>query len=210
MDLRYLSGSALQSHDGYRWGSSSATSVTFAVGETSKTVSYRIDADAVPEADETIVLEAYGVSGAAVFAGNAQVLRSESWILDDDGGSNKRALFVSDPEVIEGDGGTRRRGVRDQPVPPGDQRVHHRLPHRGRHGARRGGLYRDERQADLLRGPVDRLRPGSGDWRPRRRRGGELPSGHRRACGGVRGHHGHRGDPGRRRRAPEPACPPCR
>ena len=105
VDLRYLSGSALQSQDAYRW--SSPASVTFAVGETSKQVSYRIDADAVPEADETIVLEAYGVSGAAVLAGNARVLRSESWILDDDGGSNKRALFVSNPDVVEGDGGAR-------------------------------------------------------------------------------------------------------
>ena len=85
----------------------SPTSVTFAVGETSKSVRYRLISDAVPEADETIVLEAYGVSGAAVLAGNANVLRSSAWILDDDGAGNKRALFVSNPVILEGDGGSR-------------------------------------------------------------------------------------------------------
>ena len=104
VNLRYLSGSALEAVDGYRWGSSSPTSVTFAVGETSKQVRYRIDADAVPEADETIVLEAYEVSGAAVLAGDARVLRSESWILDDDGGSTKLALYAANPIVNEAAG----------------------------------------------------------------------------------------------------------
>ena len=38
---------------------------------------YRLISDAVPEADETIVLEAYDVSGPGVaLAGNANVLRS--------------------------------------------------------------------------------------------------------------------------------------
>ena len=99
VNLRYLSGSGQTEVDG--WDTYSPTSVTFAVGETSKSVRYRLISDAVPEADETIVLEAYDVSGAAVLAGNANVLRSAAWILDDDGGNNKRALYGAGPVLSE-------------------------------------------------------------------------------------------------------------
>ena len=108
VDLRYLSGSALQSQTAIGGASPRHLRHLRRRRDLENRSRYRIDADAVPEADETIVLEAYGVSGPGVtLAGNARVLRSESWILDDDGGSNKRALFVSNPDVVEGDGGTR-------------------------------------------------------------------------------------------------------
>ena len=102
VDYRFLSGTGQAGDDAYFWNSGS--SVTFAAGETSKTVFYRVDADFSAEPDETIVLEAFSAEG-AVLADGAPVLRSTGWILDDDGADNKLALYVSRPLLIEGDAG---------------------------------------------------------------------------------------------------------
>ncbi|WP_245731166.1 Calx-beta domain-containing protein [Rubrimonas cliftonensis] len=79
-------------------------SVTFAPGETSKTVSYAISGDSVDEVDEAVVLEVFSASNAAL-AGGAPALRSTGWILDDDGTGNNLALYVSRPLLVEGDAG---------------------------------------------------------------------------------------------------------
>ncbi|ETX26515.1 Calx-beta domain-containing protein, partial [Roseivivax isoporae] len=100
---RFLSGTGQVGSDAYAYFS--GDEVTFAEGETSKTVSFRIDGDDVNEPDESIVLEAFSVEGATM-AGGAPVLRSTGWILDDDGGSTP-SVFVSRPIVVEGDNGTR-------------------------------------------------------------------------------------------------------
>ena len=104
VEYRFLSGTAQAGSDAYSFNS--GTSVTFAAGETSKTVLYRVDADSIDEPDETIILEAFSAQGAAL-AGSGPVLRSTGWILDDDGTGNNLALYVSRPLVVEGDGGTR-------------------------------------------------------------------------------------------------------
>ena len=49
--LRYLSGTATADSDAYASGN--PEHATFAAGESSKTVRYRIDADSVAETDET-------------------------------------------------------------------------------------------------------------------------------------------------------------
>ena len=61
IDLRYLSGTGIAGADAYASGS--AERIRFDAGESSKTVRFRIDADNVAEADETIVLEAFNVEG---------------------------------------------------------------------------------------------------------------------------------------------------
>lgn len=101
---RFLSGTGQAEDDAY--GYFSGTSVTFAPGETSRQVFYRIDADSAPEPDESIVLEVFEVTGGAL-AGNAPVLRETAWILDDDGSDEKLAVFASNPVLVEGDGGSR-------------------------------------------------------------------------------------------------------
>ncbi|MBO9406206.1 tandem-95 repeat protein [Shimia sp. R9_1] len=109
VDFRLLAGTGGVGSSGSSTGQTDAygsleNTLTFAPGETSKTISYRIDADAVDETDEAVVLELFDPSGAA-FAGDAPVIRTTGWILDDDGTGNNLALFVSRPVVLEGDSG---------------------------------------------------------------------------------------------------------
>ncbi len=103
---RLLSGTGQAGSDAYDFNS--GNSVTFAAGETSQTVRFRVDADEMNEPDEAMVLEAFAVSGAAL-AGGAPVLRATGWILDDDGGDTP-SLFVSRPLLVEGDDGTQTAG----------------------------------------------------------------------------------------------------
>ncbi|WP_299682839.1 Calx-beta domain-containing protein, partial [uncultured Roseobacter sp.] len=64
VEYRFLSGTAQAGSDAYSFNS--GTSVTFAAGETSKTVFYRVDADSIDETDETIVFEAFSAQGAVL------------------------------------------------------------------------------------------------------------------------------------------------
>lgn len=105
VSYRLLSGTAQAGADVYSYGS--GTAVTFAAGETSKTISFRVDADSDFEPDEAVVLEVYNPTGTGRLAGNASVLRSTGWVLDDDGGSGTPSLFVSRPILTEGDSGSR-------------------------------------------------------------------------------------------------------
>lgn len=87
-------------------GTDTATTSTsytarFVAGETSETVRLRIADDASIETDETITLEAFNVTGGARLENGAPVLRTDGWILDDDGATNKLALAVSEPTVTE-------------------------------------------------------------------------------------------------------------
>ncbi|SLN46083.1 Bifunctional hemolysin/adenylate cyclase precursor [Roseivivax jejudonensis] len=81
--------------------------LTFAPGETWKTVTVRVDSDNIDEADESFSLELFDAAGAD-FAGGAKVLRAGAFILDDDGVGLDRGLHVSSPVLLEGDGGTQR------------------------------------------------------------------------------------------------------
>ena len=80
--------------------------LTFAPGETSKTILVRGVNDSVEEVDEALVLELFDPSGAR-FPGGDKVMRQTAWILDDDGVGLKRGIFVSNPVVVEGNGGER-------------------------------------------------------------------------------------------------------
>jgi hypothetical protein len=82
--------------------------VVFAPGETTKVLDEEVygSSDRTAEFDEAIVLELFDPVNAA-FAGGQPWLRETGWILDDDGATAKRALFVSDAIVAEGDDGSR-------------------------------------------------------------------------------------------------------
>ncbi len=81
--------------------------LTFAPGETSKTIDLRVTSDSVDEVDESFVLELTDPTN-GVFAGDAKVLREVAFVLDDDGVGPNRAVHVSSPVVVEGDNGTTR------------------------------------------------------------------------------------------------------
>ncbi|NVO29558.1 aggregation factor core protein MAFp3, partial [Donghicola sp. C2-DW-16] len=55
----------------------------------------------------SFILELSNPSENAAFSGGAEALRVTGVILDDDGTGANTELFVSDPEVIEGDAGTK-------------------------------------------------------------------------------------------------------
>jgi Ca2+-binding RTX toxin-like protein len=99
---RFLSGTAQAGSDAY--SHFSGTSVTFAPGATSRTVTYRIDADDAAERDETILLEVHSARNATL-SGGVPELRAPSWILDDDGATGKLALYMTASDVVEGDPG---------------------------------------------------------------------------------------------------------
>ncbi|SFE91182.1 Calx-beta domain-containing protein [Roseivivax sediminis] len=79
--------------------------LTFAPGETSKTVNLRVLSDNAFEDDEALFFEFFDIAG-ATFAGGAKVLRETAFILDDDDPGLSRSLQVSEPVLLEGDAGT--------------------------------------------------------------------------------------------------------
>lgn len=110
VDYRVLAGTATagtSNNAGTDIYGSPTGRVTFAVGETSKTVQYRILADSVGEYDEAAVLEVFAVTGSAELAGDQPVISETAWIRDDDGTANKLALFTSDPVINETVAGNR-------------------------------------------------------------------------------------------------------
>ena len=80
--------------------------LTFTPGQTSQTVGIRASSDNLTETDEAVVIEFYDPVGAE-FSGGGASLRVTNFILDDDGSDVDRALYVSSPTIVEGDGGTR-------------------------------------------------------------------------------------------------------
>jgi hypothetical protein len=82
--------------------------VSFAVGETTQIITIEIqDQDTDDEADEAVVVELFNPTAGATFEGGGTTLRASGWILDDDGGGSDQALFVSSPQIIEGNDGQR-------------------------------------------------------------------------------------------------------
>ncbi|MCP5250377.1 MAG: DUF4347 domain-containing protein [Burkholderiales bacterium] len=79
--------------------------VAISAGRSSATFNIAVVGDNADEADESVVVELYNPEN-AVFANGAETLRATGVILDDDGTANDRALFVSQVQVTEGDGGT--------------------------------------------------------------------------------------------------------
>jgi hypothetical protein len=107
LPYRYYGGTAVFGAQSGDFSSSNAQQgvLTFSPGELQETVRVRIEADAVPEPDEAVILEVGKPTNAALLD-NAGVARAVGWILDDDGYSDPTALHVSSPRIYEGDGGT--------------------------------------------------------------------------------------------------------
>ena len=99
---RTLSGTASEGVD----YNSAENTLTFAPGETTKTIGVRqeaVRADGVLEPDESVVLELFNAVNAQLPIGAASLLGT-GWILDGDTLGNARALQVSSPVVRERDG----------------------------------------------------------------------------------------------------------
>ncbi|MEM1430122.1 MAG: Calx-beta domain-containing protein [Pseudomonadota bacterium] len=80
--------------------------ITFAPGETEKSILVEADSDTIDEADEHLTVELFDPSN-ATFGDGQPALRATGIILDNDGVGSNLALFVGDPVLIEGDGGTK-------------------------------------------------------------------------------------------------------
>ncbi len=106
VEYRTVSGSALNVTDYFGAAGLSPLTGTleFAVGETTKTLSFLNRNDNDDELDESYFLELFNPVGAD-FGGANQSLRATGWVLDDDGPGNNRTLSVSSPTVIETGGG---------------------------------------------------------------------------------------------------------
>lgn len=79
-------------------------SVTFARGETVKTIVLRANYDTADELDESVQLQLFDPVGAR-FSTNQHSATATGWVLDNDGPGNNRAIEVSDVVVREAAGG---------------------------------------------------------------------------------------------------------
>ena len=79
--------------------------VTFAPGETTKTIYVDSYGDSADEFDEHIVVELFNPTANGTFDNDAPVAKASGVILDNDGAGSNLAMFVSDPVIIEGDSG---------------------------------------------------------------------------------------------------------
>jgi Ca2+-binding RTX toxin-like protein len=103
VQYRTLDGTATAETDFF--GIRTAT-LTFAAGETQKTIKISGISDGLSEFDEAMQLELFNPDG-AVLQGNAISLRQSAFISDDDGSGNKLSLFVSAPTIVESNRGQR-------------------------------------------------------------------------------------------------------
>ena len=108
VSYRAVSGTAqgTASEDFYGLDYYGTRTLTFNPGETSKVITADVRSDNAVEFDEAVVMELVDAVN-ATFADNALSVSATGWILDDDGVANKRALYVSDAIVTEGDSGSR-------------------------------------------------------------------------------------------------------
>ena len=78
--------------------------LTFAAGETSKTIDVYVYDDDDSETDESYFLELFNPVG-ATFGEQNHSLKATGWILDDDAGGGQRAVAVAAPLVVEEEDG---------------------------------------------------------------------------------------------------------
>jgi hypothetical protein len=102
---RIESGTAVEDVDYDDYYALSGTA-TFAPGETLKTISFLRFGDADIEFDESVVFRVATPAGPAILPGKASQIETVGWIRDDDGRANPLALFVSSPDLREGDKGS--------------------------------------------------------------------------------------------------------
>ncbi|WP_319568782.1 Calx-beta domain-containing protein [Cohaesibacter marisflavi] len=96
--------------------------LTFAAGETVKTIFMDPYSDNFDESDENFSLRLSDPINATL-AGGEETLSATGVILDDDGTGSDLALFVSDPFIIEGDSGTKQAVFEIQLSQPYDQAI---------------------------------------------------------------------------------------
>lgn len=107
VSYRTLRDTAIDYDTNYGFASSTNNGVlTFAPGETTKSIYIEAEYDTADERDESLTLELYHPSINAVFSGGTPVLRSTGIILDDDGTGSNQAIFVSNPVLVEGNSGS--------------------------------------------------------------------------------------------------------
>ena len=104
IEYRTLPGTARNSDLYYSTTSRNNGTLTFAPGETSKSIFVETASDGLDERDEHIVLELFDAVGASL-ANDAPALRATGVILDNDGAGSNLAVFTSDPVLVEGDAG---------------------------------------------------------------------------------------------------------
>src|SRR6056297_28628 len=97
---RTLSGTAQEDVDVPR----SVGTITFAPNETVRTLDIRVTSDRIDEPDGAFVVEFFNPTGATL-EGDAPVLRTAAFVLDDDGIGADRTIFAGSPVVIEGQSG---------------------------------------------------------------------------------------------------------
>ncbi|MAR92024.1 MAG: hypothetical protein CML06_14250, partial [Pseudomonadales bacterium] len=102
IDYQTLSGTAIEGSDYI----GATGTLTIAAGETSGIISVTTYGYSEEEFDESFVLELTNPNGAE-FADGLVSLRASGTILDNDNGGEKRALFVDDVQIVEGDAGQR-------------------------------------------------------------------------------------------------------
>ena len=95
-------GSALEGSDYY----GQTGTLSFLPGETQKTITIDHIYKSADESDENYTVELFSPDN-AVLSGGEPTLRATGIILDDNGAANDLALFVSDPEILEGASGTK-------------------------------------------------------------------------------------------------------
>ncbi|MGP3699700.1 Calx-beta domain-containing protein [Rhodobacter sp. NSM] len=106
MDFRFRSGTGLLATDFTNYGGDPFSgTLTFAPGETSRTIRIYARSDSADETDQSVFLELSEPTGDASFGDNIHTLVTAGWVLDDDGVGLDRALAVSNPVVTEEAGG---------------------------------------------------------------------------------------------------------
>ena len=110
VSYRFLTGNGFgtaNARTDFSSGTFAATNtLTFAAGETTKTITLQTFGNGVDEIDRSMTLELFDPANAEL-AGGGPALRSTGVVLDDDGSGSNLALLVGSPIVYEGANGTR-------------------------------------------------------------------------------------------------------
>lgn len=101
VDYATVAGSATTETD---YNGIAGPTLTFAAGETSKTIDVYVYDDDDSETDESYFLELFNPVG-ATFGEQNHSLKATGWILDNDAGGGQRALAVAAPLVVEEEDG---------------------------------------------------------------------------------------------------------
>ncbi|WP_240950385.1 Calx-beta domain-containing protein, partial [Novosphingobium sp. ERN07] len=109
VNYRFLTGNGLgtASDQNTSWSGDMGDiyQLTFAPGQTTKTVRIYAPSDSLDEVDQSLTMELFDPTNAEL-AGGGPALRSMGIVLDDDGSGSNLAVLVGSPIVYENDSGT--------------------------------------------------------------------------------------------------------